>query len=182
MRCSHNRRWPSDKIESITDLPVRIYPTDILPSEMIDDAAVMDALRAQVKSDIEGVLEKYDIEDVATLQRFYGVLANIALWEGRDDDAVKYIEMVRDLEDQGLRPLHGRTERALTRGAQAAVSPAQMRTSRPTPVLIRERLADMPWDVVQDAVQGSKGARKSGTEPHARHRRSADGSRRRRDP
>ena len=89
-----------EKIESITDLPVRTYATEVPPSQMLDDAAAMDALRAQVRADVEGILDKYEIEDTATLQRFYGVLASVALWEGRDDDAVKYIEMVRELEEK----------------------------------------------------------------------------------
>ena len=51
-----------EKIESITDLPVRSYPTASAPSQMLEDATAMDALRTQVRIDIEGVLDRYELE------------------------------------------------------------------------------------------------------------------------
>jgi len=50
--------------------------------------------------DIEGVLNRYDLQDAATLRRFYGVLSNIALLEGRNDDAARNWERVRELEEK----------------------------------------------------------------------------------
>ena len=89
-----------EKIESITDLPVRSYPTQVAPSQMLGDPALMDALRMQVRIDIEGILSRYDLEDAATLRRFYGVLSTIALLEARDNDAALNWERVRELEEK----------------------------------------------------------------------------------
>ena len=92
--------FAKEKIESITDLPVRSYATGIAPSEMLNDAAALDELRSRVRSDIEQVLDRYDLQDEATLRRFFGVLSTVALLEGRNDDAARYWEKVRELEEK----------------------------------------------------------------------------------
>ncbi|RLA52095.1 MAG: hypothetical protein DRQ65_07285, partial [Gammaproteobacteria bacterium] len=145
-----------EKIESITDLPVRSYPTDIAPSAMLEDPALMDALRAQVKGDTEGVLEKYDLEDPATLKRFYGVLSSIALFEGRNDDAREMWEKVRDLEDkESARLMTGLNGSSLI-AAREAGEPGDDAYNEAYSAAYTKRLAEMPWDVVQDAIQGAK--------------------------
>ena len=146
-----------EKIESITDLPVRSYPTQIAPSQMLDDTAAMDALRTQVRIDIEGVLNRYDLQDAATLRRFYGVLSNIALLEGRNDDAARNWEKVRELEEkESARYMTGLNGASLV-AARNAGAPGSEAYTAAFAADFAARLEAMPWDVVQDAVQSQKG-------------------------
>lgn len=153
-----------DRIESITDLPVRTYPTDVPPSQMIDDAAAMDALRAQVKTEVEGILDKYELTDTATLQRFYGVLAAIALWEHDDETAVKYTEMVRELEEKDSARYMGGLNLLSVVAARKAGEPGSDAYKTAYQKAYAERLAAMPWESVQDAVQSAKGMEELRTE------------------
>lgn len=153
-----------EKIESITDLPVRTYPTDVAPSEMLQDEALMDALRARVRSDVEDVLDKFEIEDAATLKRFYGVLSSIALFEGRNAEARDYWEMVRELEDKDsaklMIGLNG-TSLIAAREAGDPGSEAYIEAYAKTYAMMIDA---MSWDIVQDAVQGRKGSEEIRTE------------------
>ena len=146
-----------EKIESITDLPVRTYPTDQAPSEMLQDEALMDALRTQVKSDVESILDRYDIDDTATLKRFYGVLSSIALFEGRNGDARDYWEKVRGLEDKESAKLMVGLNGASLIAAREAGDPGTDAYNEAYATSYTELLGAMPWDVVQDAIQGKKG-------------------------
>jgi len=138
-----------EKIETITDLPVRSYPTELAPSQMLDDAAAMDALRTQLRIDVEG--------DAATLRRFYGVLSTVALLEGRNDDAQRYWEKVRELEEkEAARYMTGLGSAALV-AARKAGEPGSEAYSAAFAATYAARLDSMPWDVVQDAVQSQKG-------------------------
>jgi len=146
-----------EKIEKITDLPVRSYPTEIAPSRMLDDAAAMDALRAQLRIDVEKILDRYDLEDAATLKRFFGVLSTVALLEGRNGDAITYVEKVRELEDkESARYMTGLSSAALVAARNAGEPGSEAYTAAFT-ATYSARLEAMPWDVVQDAVQSQKG-------------------------
>lgn len=146
-----------EKIESITDLPVRAYPTDVAPSAMLGDPALMDALRDQLQSDIEDILQTYDLQDPATLRRFYDALAAIALFEMRHDDARDYWEKVRDLEEKESARLMSGLDGASLIAAREAGEPGTEAYREAYSTTYRAMLAGMPWDVVQDAVQGRKG-------------------------
>jgi hypothetical protein len=146
-----------EKIESITDLPVRSYPTSIAPSQMLDDAAAMEALRTQLRIDIEGLLDRYALEDAATLRRFFGVLSTVALLEGRDDDAMRYLDKVRELEEkEAARYMTGLNAAALT-AARDAGEPGSEPHRAAFAETFAARLEAMPWEVVQDEVQSQKG-------------------------
>lgn len=146
-----------ERIESITDLPVRSYPTAIAPSQMLEDAAAMEALRTQVRIDIEALLDRYVLEDAATLRRFFGVLSTVALLEGRDDDAIRYLEKVRELEEKdAARYMTGLNAVALKAARNAGEPGSEPYTAAFTQTFAA-RLEAMPWEVVQDEVQSQKG-------------------------
>jgi hypothetical protein len=146
-----------EKIESITDLPVRSYPTQVAPSQMLEDPELMDALRSRVRMDIDGILEQYQLDDAATLRRFYGVLSTIALLEGRNDDAAQYWKKVRELEEkESARYMAGLNGAALV-AARKADEPGSEAYTAAFAAAYAARLESMPWDVVQDAVQSRKG-------------------------
>jgi subtilisin family serine protease len=146
-----------EKIASITDLPVRTYPTDVAPSQLVTDDAAMAELREKVRTDVEKLLQDYEIDDKATLQRFYGVLSRIALLDHRDEDALNYVEKVRDLEDKESAKLMGGLSTAALVAAREAGDPGSEAYESAFREAYDARLADMPWDVVQDQVQATKG-------------------------
>jgi len=146
-----------EKIESVMDLPVRSYPVALAPSQMLENAAAMDALRTQVRIDIEGVLDRYQLEDPATLRRFFGVLSTVALLEGRNDDATRYLEKVRELEEkEAARYMTGLNAAALV-AARNAGEPGSEAYTTAFSDAFNGRLESMPWEVVQDEVQSQKG-------------------------
>ena len=146
-----------EKIESITDLPVRSYPTQVAPSQMLGDPALMDALRMQVRIDIEGILSHYDLEDAATLRRFYGVLSTIALLEVRDNDAALNWERVRELEEKDAAKYMTGLNGASLVAARNSGEPGSEVYASAFAANYAARLESMPWEVVQDEVQSRKG-------------------------
>jgi subtilisin family serine protease len=146
-----------EKIESISDLPVRSYPAQLAPSQMLGDSALMDALRTQVRIDVEGIFDRYELDDAATLRRFYGVLSTVALLEERNDDATRYWEKVRELEEkEAARYMTGLGGASLVAARQAGEPGSKAYTSAFAETF-GALLGSMPWDVVQDAVQSRKG-------------------------
>ena len=146
-----------EKIESISDLPVRSYPAQLAPSQMLGDSALMDALRTQVRIDVEGIFDRYELDDAATLRRFYGVLSTVALLEERNDDANRYWEKLRELEEkEAARYMTGLGGASLVAARQAGEPGSKAYTSAFAETF-GALLGSMPWDVVQDAVQSRKG-------------------------
>jgi subtilisin family serine protease len=153
-----------EKIESITDLPVRSYPTQLPPSQMIGDPEAMDTLRLQVRVDINDVLDTYQLDDAATLRRFYGMLSTIALLEGRNEDATTYWNKVRELEEkESARYMTGLNGASLV-AARKAGEPGTEAYIAAFAAKYSGLLEAMPWDVVQDAVQSRKGSAEIVTE------------------
>lgn len=149
--------FAKEKIESITDLPVRTYPTEILPSQMVQDPAAMQDLRAKVRTDVEDILGKYEIDDSAMMRRLYGTLASIALIESRNDQALEYLEKVRGYEEkEAARLLTGLSGGSLV-AARAAGEPGSAAYREAFSKFYAAKLAAMPWDVVEDMVQAMKG-------------------------
>jgi len=144
-------------VKSLTDLPVRSYSITGSVSEMLDDEAAMKDLAEKVRADIESMLEKYDIKDDATLKNLYRTLATLDLMEGRNEEALAFIDKAKELETkESARLMAGISVRALIAARKAGPegSDAYRQTYRQT---LQEELEALPWDVVQDDVQQQKG-------------------------
>lgn len=105
----------SDKIP-ITDpddLPKHTYKISVLPSELLTSDEHFAAFAEQVTSDIQADLEKYEIEDAATLQNMYGKLIRLDVLAGRFDSALENIAQLRSLEErESARAVTGLLEEA----------------------------------------------------------------------
>ena len=157
-----------EKITSISDLPVRSYPTKIAPSQMLEKPEAMEALSMQVRIDIEKMLDRYELRDSATLRRFFGVLSTIALLEGRNGDAARYWEKVRELEEKDAARLMTGLNGAALVAAREAGEPGTKAYTGAFAATFAARLESMPWDVVQDSVQSQKGRTEVMTENFVR--------------
>jgi len=146
-------------ITSLDQLPQHTYALPGSASALLQDDAAFAAFAAQVRADLEADLARYQVDDAATLQGWYGTLANLALLDGRWDDAVRHLDQVTALETkESLRLVGGQVGRALA-DAHAQLGP-QADSAAVRSEFRRQfarRIDALPWDVVQDTVEKNKG-------------------------
>ncbi len=139
-------------VASLDDLPVHTYPLQGTASAMFADPAQMASLKDAYRQDLEDDLAKYDIQDEATLQGKYGALALVAMMDGRDQDALAWMDKGQELEDkESARLMNGLVNRSLIASRAKTGSEAGFEQELTT------RVAALPWEVVQDAVKSGKG-------------------------
>ena len=137
------------RIEKADDLPRHTYQIEGKASEFVQDRDAIMALAAEVKTDLEADLETYEIPDPTTLQGYYASLRTIAFLEGRNDDVLALSEKIRGLEDKKAAQLTSGMmidAMAVADGDQEAFTSA-----------LQERVADLPYDIVQDVIEAGKG-------------------------
>ena len=86
------------RIENLDELPRFSYPVEGSVVGVITSDEAFDEFAAKVRADIEGVLAEYEIDDAATLQGYYGVLARLDLMDGDYEAALARTEQIRELE------------------------------------------------------------------------------------
>jgi subtilisin family serine protease len=144
---------PRKKVERADQLPARAYPVATKPSALIQDPKAIEALAAAVRKDLEADLRDYDIEDRATRISFLGPLAQIAVLQGRLDDALALSAQVKALQEKpALKLISGFQMRALVASKRA---PAASRADAYLAELRRE-LAALPYDQVQAELKSMK--------------------------
>ncbi len=146
-------------VDSLDDLPTHSYELQGTVMELLQNPAALLELRAMLRKDVESDLATYDIKDEATLQSMYGRLVTLNLLDGQDAEALRYLDMVRDLEDkEAARLMNGLTTRAVVDAKKASGAelgdPAFMDAFRQA---LTRRVNELPWAVVQDQVKSAKG-------------------------
>ncbi len=146
-------------VDSLDDLPNHEYELEDTVIGLLDNPAGMLDLRAQMRRDVESDLATYDIKDEATLQSMYGRLVTLNLLDGRDDEALAYLDKVRALEDkEAARLTNGLTTRSIMDAKKASGAglgdPAFEAAFRQA---LTRRVNALPWAVVQDQVKNMKG-------------------------
>ncbi len=107
-------------VKTADDLPRFTYKVEGKASAFIDDEASVKRLASEIRRDLESTLAQYDIQDPTTLQGYLSTLQSIAMLEGRDDDALGFIERIRALETKEAQKLMtGVVQRALVAGRRA---------------------------------------------------------------
>ena len=152
---------PQEKIPvaSLDELPVHTYPIEGSVGAMFADPAAMARLQEAYGADVQADLDRYAIEDEATLQDKYGALALVALRDGRDDDALAWFDKVRALEDKpAARAMNALVNRALIAArAEAGADADRAVLEAAFERELDARVRALDWNVVQDAVKGAKG-------------------------
>lgn len=141
-------------ITRLADLPTHVYSLPDKPSVMVMDPAAVRALAEEIEADIRSDLDKYDIRDVTAVRRLHGTLLTIALLKRDDEAARELISVVRGMQEKPAAKLtSGRIAEAIlaARAAPAAEYEPTLRAS------LESALAALPWDVVQDELQSTKG-------------------------
>jgi len=147
------------KITSLDQLPQHTYKLDMPPSELIQNKPAFTAFAKRVRLDLESDLATYDVKDAATLKGWYGTLANLALLDGRWDEALDYLNRSQGLEEkEASRMTAGAVGRALI-AAHKIVGPdaSEMKLSNEFRRQLAQRVNEWPWDIAQDTVKQRKG-------------------------
>jgi subtilisin family serine protease len=145
---------PRKKIERADQLPTRAYSLTVKPSVLIQDPKATEALASALRKDIEADLRDHDIEDRATRTGFLGTLAQIAVLQGRFDDALALAAQVKELQEKpALKLLVGLQLRPLVASRRApAASRADVYLEE-----FRKALAALPYEQVQAELKSMKG-------------------------
>jgi len=146
-------------IKTLDDLPTHSYPLEGTVTDLLNDPVALAELREAYQADVESDLATYDIQDDATLQGKYGALATVALLEGRDAEAIAWLDKSRELEDkEAARLMQGLTTRSLIAARQQVGADADEATLHAAfKEELTARSSALPWDVVQDNIKASKG-------------------------
>jgi len=138
------------KIENAEQLPVHSYPAAGKASALLTDDAAFNVLVAALQKDLENDLQNYDIEDKTTLKRYYDPLIQIAILQGRYDDALSYVRKKSALQDKpAAKAMAGMLDQPLIDAKKAGAGQAQAIFETE----FKERLQKLPYEVVQNEVK-----------------------------
>lgn len=146
------------KVESLDDLPRMVYPIEGSASELLMSENFME-FAAKVRAEQERLLDNYDIQDETTLQSIYGTMRRIDFLEGEYPAAVAWLDKSVALEDkEASRLTSGVTMRAWLAARDEADPEADPEAFRAAfSKHLNDMVDDMPWEVVQDDIEGAKG-------------------------
>ncbi|MEJ2538291.1 MAG: hypothetical protein P8048_14765, partial [Calditrichia bacterium] len=83
-----------EKITKLDDLPRFTYQVTGTVTDMITDDSLFSKFAAKVRSDVEGVLQKYDIEDNTTQKRLYGLMNIFYMFDKNYPKVLETIEFL----------------------------------------------------------------------------------------
>ncbi len=147
------------KIAKLDDLPQHTYPISGKVADLILSRQKIMELAAKVRTNIESDLATYEINDPTTLKDMYSTLLSIDLIEERDEAALKLIERIRELESKEAAKLTiGLTTTAMI-AAKREAGPDVKKTAYKQAFRrhLAEQAGKLPWNIVEDAIQESKG-------------------------
>jgi subtilisin family serine protease len=141
------------KIENAEQLPVHSYPVPGKASVLLTDDAAFKVFVAALEKDLENDLQNYDIEDKTTLKKYYGPLMQIAILQGRYDDALSYLRKANALEDKpAAKAMAGMLDQPLIDAKKAG--DGQDKVIFETE--FKERLQTLPYEAVQNDLKEMK--------------------------
>lgn len=144
-------------VKTADDLPRHTYTIAGKASEFLLSDGPFREFVAEVKKDTEDDLAKYRIEDPTTLQGYYQILQQIAVFDGRDADALSYIEKIRALESkESKRVMTGQVLSAYL-AARASAGGDRAKLEAAFGEALGARVRALPWDLVKEEVKQAKG-------------------------
>jgi hypothetical protein len=93
------------KVRKLDELPRHNYKVTGKVIELVKSDEAFAKLADLVRKDVEADLAKFDIEDKATLKRLTQLLMQLDVLARRDEQALKRLKLIRDLEDKPARKL-----------------------------------------------------------------------------
>ncbi len=139
------------------DLPRHTYTVSMRAVELFDAQnrpALLD-LAARVRADVESDLDTYNITDDQTVRDFYAVLGSVAIIEERWQDYLDILDRRRALETKEANRL---TMGLLGEAFAYAYIQDVPDVNAFVGDYLARRIADMPYEVVQDNLESMKGS------------------------
>ena len=145
------------RIDKAADLPRFSYPVQgDLASLVRDDARFM-PLAQKMAQDFSGVLLKYDIAETASQRQYLGLLAQIALLDGRFEETLRLTAQIKSLQDKPAdKLLSGLVTRAIVMAAKKYNFTPNAAYQAEVARLLRAELDAMPFAVIQNDVMRMK--------------------------
>jgi len=144
-------------VNTVDDLPRHTYRISGKASDLIVAGDPFEKLVAQVRTDLEADLAGYDIQDPNTLQSYYQALQAVAVFQGREADALAFVEKARAVESKEAKKLMmGLVLRAIFDGRAAAKADPKAFDAAFSASL-DSAVRALTWQIVRDEVISSKG-------------------------
>jgi subtilisin family serine protease len=144
-------------IDKAADLPRFSYKLDGKLEDMIRDNAKFKPFAQEVRRDLEGVLERYEIGDKAMHRQILAELAQLDMIDGHYDAALARAAQVKALEDKPAdKLLSGITTRAVVAGVRASPDRASAASRAAAEASIKGDLAPLPYDVIANEAKEAK--------------------------
>jgi subtilisin family serine protease len=145
------------RIEKAADLPRFTYKVDGNVEDVIRDDAKFRRFASDVRRDAESVLNRYQIDDRATLRQLEGELAQLDYLDGNTGAALARLARIKELQEKPADKLMSGLQMRAMIGAQRKTGDRMSDAYRAeTGRLIEADLERMPYDVVQNEVKEAK--------------------------
>ena len=145
------------RIEKAADLPRFTYAVEGDLAALVRDDARFNPLAQKIQQDVSGLLATYDIAESATERQYLGLLAQIALLEGRYDETLRLTGLIKNLQDKPAdKLLSGMLTRAIVGAAKKYNFTPYAAYQAEVARLIRADLDALPFAVVQNDVMRMK--------------------------
>lgn len=146
------------RITSQDELPRHTYEVRASATDILTSDEAFAPLAAAVRADVEALLADYEIEDRATRESLEGTLLNLDLLAGDLASAEQRIERIRAMQEKpSSRLTTGLVGSAAIAAAREPESAALDRRRAAFEEAYRASVSELPWDVVQDDVEQTKG-------------------------
>lgn len=145
-------------ISEADQLPRIAYPFEGKAAELLDDQTQLNPFLEKLKAEIEGQLEKFDIQDDATLKSYFQTLRTLDFLEGDYESALKRILEIRGMQDKPAdRLTSGLIVEAVIRVLQGEGNSEDVTNETAFEKVFKELVESLPWDVVQDSIEQTHG-------------------------
>lgn len=146
-------------VQNADDLPRITFRSEQIPSERLEDSAAMLELAQDLKSEIESILETYEIEDKTTLKGYWADLRNVAVLQGNVEQALQINQQIRAMQEKPAERLtSGLSTDSLFRVLLAGHKLGTAEFSDAYQKDYEASIQALPWEVVQDNIESSKGS------------------------
>lgn len=149
---------PKKVVKSEADLPRFNYPMSGTATELLQsDDATFHVFAAKVETDVDSVLNDYDVQDHAALRSLLSVKLDLELLAGNNDAALKTIAKLRDLQDKpDAKLLTGVQTQAMIDAQNATGKTSGPDYAAAYAKAYAEALKPMPWPIVGNRVKELK--------------------------
>ncbi|MDP9050318.1 MAG: S8 family serine peptidase [Acidobacteriota bacterium] len=145
-------------VKTEDDLPRFNYPISGTATALLQsDDATFNAFAAKVKTDVDSVLNDYDIQDRGTLRSLLNVRLSLQLVAGDDKGSLATLDQIRDLEDKpDAKMLSGLRTRAMISAHATTGQTSGQAYEQAFAKEYAAALNPLPWAVVGNRIKESK--------------------------